>query len=148
MRTMALAETNIDDMPGELFGHALERLFVAGAADVWFTPIQMKKHRPAVKLSVLCRPELEEAVVTALLRETTTLGVRVREVRRYEAERERYEFTSSLGPAAVKVKRLPGEPPRVAPEYDVCRALALATGVPLLEIYRVVTAEALAALSS
>ena len=146
LRTMVLVETNVDDMPGELFGHAMERLFAAGAADVWFTPIQMKKDRPAVTLSVLCLPELEEAVVQALLRETTTLGVRVREVRRYEAARERFDFTSTLGPATVKVKRLPGEPPRVAPEYEVCRALAAASGLPLLEVYHVVTAEALAAL--
>ncbi len=146
VRTMLLAETNVDDMPGELFGHALERLFAAGAADVWFTPIQMKKDRPAVMLSVLCRPELEDAVVAALLRETTTLGVRVREVRRHEAARERFDFASTLGPATVKVKRLPDEPPRVAPEYDVCRALAAASGLPLIEVYRIVTAEALAAL--
>jgi len=148
VRTMLLAETNVDDMPGELFGHALERLFAAGAADVWFTPIQMKKDRPAVMLSALCRPELEEAVVAALLRETTTLGVRVREVRRHEAARERFDFASTLGPATVKVKRLPDEPPRVAPEYDVCRALAAASGLPLIEVYRIVTAEALAALDA
>ena len=147
VRTMVLAETNVDDMPGEIFGHALERLFVAGAADVWFTPIQMKKDRPAVMLSVLCRPEREEGIVAVLLRETTTLGVRVREVRRYEAARERLDFPSSLGPAAVKVKRLPGEPPRVAPEYDVCRSLAAQTGLPLLEVYRIVSAEALAVLA-
>jgi uncharacterized protein (TIGR00299 family) protein len=146
MRTMMLAETNVDDMPGELFGHAMARLFAAGAADVWFTPIQMKKDRPAVMLSVLCRPELEEAVVAALLRETTTLGVRVREVRRYEAERERFDFPSTLGPATVKVKRLLDQPPRVAPEYEVCRTLAERSGLPLLEVYRIVTAEALAAL--
>lgn len=148
MRTMVLAETNIDDMPGELFGHALERLFAAGAADVWFTAIQMKKDRPAVTLSVLCRPELEETVVAVMLRETTTLGVRVRELRRYEAAREAFDFVSSLGPATVKVKRLPGEPPRVAPEYDVCRALASASGLPLLEVYRIITAEALTRLSA
>jgi uncharacterized protein (TIGR00299 family) protein len=146
VRSMVVLETNIDDMPAELFGHALELLFAAGAADVWFTPIQMKKNRPATMLSVLCRPEQEGAMVDLLLRETSTLGVRARDVRRYEAERERFEFASSLGPAAVKVKRLPGEPPRVAPEYDVCRALAARSGLPLLEVYRIITAEAEAAL--
>ncbi|MBI2761199.1 MAG: nickel pincer cofactor biosynthesis protein LarC [Chloroflexi bacterium] len=147
VRTMTLAETNIDDMSGEMFGHAMERLFAAGAADVWFTPIQMKKDRPGVMLSVLCRLELEQQVVAALLHETTTLGVRVREVRRYEAERERFDFSSSLGQATVKVKRLTGEPPHAAPEYDVCRGLAASSGLPLLEVYRIVTAEALAALA-
>jgi pyridinium-3,5-bisthiocarboxylic acid mononucleotide nickel chelatase len=142
VRTMLLVETNIDDMPGEFFGYAMERLFAAGAADVWYTPIQMKKDRPALMLSVLCRPELEDAVVATLLRETSTLGVRVREVRRHEAPREQVQFSSSLGPAAVKVKRLPGQPPHIAPEYDACRALAAATGLPLAEVYRIVSEEA------
>ncbi|MER3418999.1 MAG: nickel pincer cofactor biosynthesis protein LarC [Chloroflexota bacterium] len=145
-RSMVVLETNIDDMPAELFGHALDQLFAAGAADVWFTPIQMKKNRPATMLSVLCRPEQESIMVDLLLRETSTLGVRARDVRRYETERERFEFASSLGSAAVKVKRLAGEPPRVAPEYEVCRALATRTGLPLLEVYRIVTTEAEAAL--
>jgi uncharacterized protein (TIGR00299 family) protein len=147
VRPMVVLETNIDDMPAELFGYALERLFAAGAVDVWFTPIQMKKNRPATMLSVLCRPEQEAALVDLLLHETSTLGVRVREVQRYEAARERFEFQSSLGPAVVKVKRLAGEPPRVAPEYDVCRALAARSGLPLLEVYRIITSEALATLT-
>jgi hypothetical protein len=147
VRPMVVLETNIDDMPAELFGYALERLFAAGAVDVWFTPIQMKKNRPATMLSVLCRPEQEAALVDLLLHETSTLGVRVREVQRYEAAREQFEFQSSLGPAVVKVKRLAGEPPRVAPEYDVCRALAARSGLPLLEVYRIITSEALATLT-
>jgi uncharacterized protein (TIGR00299 family) protein len=148
VRTMLLAETNVDDMPGEFFGHAMERLFAAGAVDVWFTPIQMKKDRPATMLSVLCRPELEEVVVATLLRETSTLGVRVREVRRHEAPRERIDFDSSLGPATVKVKRMPGGPPHVAPEYEVCRTLAVQSGLPLAEVYRIVSQEATEHLSA
>ncbi len=93
-------------------------------------------------LAALCAPERQEEVARVLLRETTTLGVRVTPVSRYEAGRETLEFESSLGPAAVKVKRLPGEAPRVAPEYEACRALALATGMPLLEVYRIVESEA------
>lgn len=142
VRTMLVIETNIDDMPAELFGHVQERLLAAGAADVWFTPIQMKKNRPAVMLSALCRPELEGEVAALLLAETTTLGMRVHEVRRHEAEREELHFQSSLGPAAVKVKRLPGRPPRAAPEYEVCRVLASATGLPLIEVYGIVAREA------
>jgi uncharacterized protein (DUF111 family) len=99
-------------------------------------------------LSVLCSADREEAVTSLLLRETSTLGVRVREVARHEAQREVIEFTSSLGPAAVKVKRLPGEPPRVSPEYEACRRIAEATGVPLVEVYRVVEREALELLAS
>jgi len=139
---MLLAETNIDDMSPEILGYVQERLFASGAADVWLTPIQMKKGRPGVTLSVLCPVEAEGAIVSLLLRETSTLGVRLREVRRQEAEREVLEFESSLGPAVVKVKRLPGEPPQVAPEYEVCRRLAEASGRPLAEVYRIVQAEA------
>ncbi len=140
--TMLLVETNIDDMNPELYAFAQERLFEAGAADVWFAPIQMKKNRPGVLLSALCPREREDAVVAALLRETSTLGVRVREVARHEAQRESLEFESSLGPAAVKVKRLPQRPPAVAPEYEACVRLARARGLPLAEVYRIVEAEA------
>jgi uncharacterized protein (TIGR00299 family) protein len=141
-RRMRVIETNIDDMPAEQLAYAQESLMAAGAADVWFTPIQMKKNRPAVMLSVLCHEGAESALVGLVLRETTTLGVRVREVGRYEAEREVLEFESSLGPAAVKVKRLPGEAPRIAPEFEVCRRLAQERSMPLSEVYRIVAAEA------
>ena len=140
-RPMLLIETNIDDMTGEMLAYARDKLLDAGAADAWFTSIQMKKGRPGVMLSVICSEADEEAVARLLLRETSTLGVRVRPVHRWEAEREVIEFESSLGPAAVKVKRIPGEPPRVAPEYEACKRLAEATGLPLAEVYRVVEAE-------
>lgn len=140
--TMLLIETNIDDMNPELYAYAQERLFAAGAADVWFAPVQMKKNRPGVLLSVLCPIEREDAIADVLLRETSTLGVRVREVRRHEAERETLEFASSLGPTAVKVKRLPGRPPAVAPEYEACARLARERGLPLAEVYRTIQAEA------
>jgi hypothetical protein len=145
---MLLLETNIDDMNPELFPYVQERLFAAGAADVWFVPIQMKKNRPGTLLSVLCPREREDSVVRLLLRETSTLGVRVSEVRRHEAQRESLTFESSLGPAAVKVKRLEGEPPRVSPEYEECRRLARRTGLSLEEVYRLVAREALEHLSA
>jgi uncharacterized protein (TIGR00299 family) protein len=141
-RRLRLIETNVDDSTGEILGYVQESLMAAGAADVWFTPIQMKKSRPAVMVSVLCQEAREPEMVRLLLRETTTLGVRVRDVGRYEAEREAFEFESSLGPAAVKLKRLPGESPRVAPEYEVCRRIAQERGIPLAEVYRIVAAEA------
>ncbi|MBI2913691.1 MAG: nickel pincer cofactor biosynthesis protein LarC [Chloroflexi bacterium] len=140
-RPMLLIETNIDDMTGEMLAYVQEKLLAAGAADAWFTPVQMKKGRPGVVLSVICSEAGEEAVARLLLRETSTLGVRVRPVHRWEAEREALEFESSLGPAAVKVKRLPGEPPRVAPEYEACKRLAERTGLTLAEVYRLVQSE-------
>jgi hypothetical protein len=106
----------------------------------------MKKNRPATLLSVLCPHDREEAVVGLLLRETSTLGVRISEVGRREARRENLEFESSLGPATVKVKRLEGDEAQVSPEYEACRRLALQHGLPLAEVYRIVTEEARALL--
>lgn len=137
-----LLETNIDDMNPELYGWVAERLFAAGAVDVWCTPMQMKKGRPAVQLSVLCKPAAANALAAVLLRETSTLGVRTRTLARWEAERQVVRFDSSLGPAAVKLKRLDGRTVQVAPEYDLCRELALRHNLPLQEVYRLVEAEA------
>src|SRR5207253_7000214 len=133
----------IDNINPEIYGYVQERLFGAGAADVWFQPIQMKKNRPAVMVTVLCAADREPAVSNILLRETSTLGVRVTPVSRHEAKRESMQFDSSLGPAAVKVKRLPGEPPRVAPEYEACRVIAEQHNLPLAEVHRVIEREAL-----
>ncbi len=142
VRTMIVVETNIDDMNPELYGWVIEKLFDAGAVDAWCTPIAMKKNRPAVTLQALCAPESEATVVQTILRETTTLGVRVREVRRHEAPRSSLTFESSLGTVRVKVKQLADEAPHLAPEFDDCRAIALRTGKPLQEVYRIIAAEA------
>jgi uncharacterized protein (TIGR00299 family) protein len=141
--TMLLIETNIDDMIPEIYGYVQERLFEVGAADVWLTSVQMKKNRPGVLVSVLCPVERETSVVDVLLGESSTLGVRVCEVTRHEAEREIVDFESSLGSATVKVKRLPGRAPAVSPEYEVCARIASERGLALVEVYRVVQQEAL-----
>lgn len=141
-----LLETNIDDMSPEVFGYVMERLFQGGAADVWFTPIQMKKNRPAVMLSVLAPAEAEAKLVESILRETSTLGIRVRPIERREAERQIVEFQSSLGRVAVKIKRIRGVPVSVSPEFEDCCKLALERNLPLSEVFRVVTTEASAQL--
>ncbi len=134
-------ETNIDDMNPELYGYVAEQLFAAGALDVWYTPVQMKKGRPGTQISVLSRLDKAADLAALLLRETSTLGVRTTVMARWEAERSVVQFASTLGPAAVKVKRWQGELVQVAPEYESCRALALESGLPLAEVYRRLEAE-------
>ncbi|MDY6916412.1 MAG: nickel pincer cofactor biosynthesis protein LarC [Chloroflexota bacterium] len=141
-RPMALLETNIDDMTPEIQGYVLESLLERGALDVWFTPIHMKKNRPAVMLSVLCTPEAEADMVEMIARETSTLGVRLQRVERHEFEREEMSFHSSLGDVRVKLKRLRGERIGLSPEFEDCRCLALEHGLPLQEVYRTVMSEA------
>jgi len=145
-RKLLLLETNIDDMSPELYGYVMERLFERGALDVWFTPIQMKKNRPAVMLSVLAPSEVEGEIVETILRETSTLGVRVQWMARHQSEREIIQFDSSLGQVTVKVKRLHGKRVSLSPEFEDCRRLAQEQGLPLQEVYRIVTAEASARL--
>ena len=139
---LLLLETNIDDMNPELYGYIMELLFERGALDVWFTPIQMKKNRPAVMLSILAPPEAEGQVVETLLQETSTLGLRVQQVGRHHAAREVVQFDSSLGRLGVKVKRLHGKRVSFSPEFEDCQRLAREHGLPLQEVYRIVTAEA------
>lgn len=139
---LSLIETNLDDCTGEVMGYVQERLFEIGARDVWFTPIQMKKNRPATMLSVIVSDDNEREAVGIILRETTTLGVRVRPITRYEAGREIRSLETSLGTALVKVKIIGGEAVSVSPEYEDCRRLAIETGLPLQQINNTVQREA------
>ena len=131
-----LLETNLDDVPGVVLGYAQERLFAMGALDVWCTPIQMKKNRPATILSALVPPELEAAAVELILRETPTLGIRTRAVERHVADRESVNINTELGPISVKVKSLEGVAVSAAPEPDDCRRIALDKGIPFQEVYQ------------
>jgi uncharacterized protein (DUF111 family) len=133
---MSLLETNVDDMNPELWDFVFERLFAAGAADVWLQPVQMKKNRPASLLGALCEIAKQEAVVAALLRETTTLGVRVSNVRRAALPREMREVQTAWGVVRVKVARWPEHGlMRAAPEYEDVKRLAGEHGVTAREIY-------------
>ena len=143
-----LIETNVDDMGGNLMGYLHERLFDMGARDVWFTPIQMKKNRPGTMISAIVPSDLELQAVDLIMRESSTLGVRVRPVARYEAERAVVEVDTSLGRAEVKIKRLGGQDVGVSPEYESCRRIALQEGMPLQDVYGVVQREAEQALLS
>ena len=137
-----LIETNIDDMSGEMLGYVQERLFDMGARDVWFTPIQMKKNRPATMLSVIVSAENEAETVDLVMRETSTLGVRVRQLERIEAERDVVQVETSLGKVAVKLKRLNGVVVSIAPEYEDARARALEHSLSLQEVFSRIQREA------
>jgi uncharacterized protein (TIGR00299 family) protein len=135
-------ETNIDDSTGEVLGYVHELLMEMGALDVWFTPIQMKKNRPATMLSVLVGRDLVDAAADLIFKETSTLGIRRRPVRRYEAERQVVNVDTSLGVVPVKLKRVGDTIAQAAPEYEACRAIARGTGLPLVEVMRIVSNEA------
>ncbi|MDP9309772.1 MAG: nickel pincer cofactor biosynthesis protein LarC [Chloroflexota bacterium] len=141
---VVLLETNIDDQPGEQLAYVAERLLgLAEAADsswpraldVWWTPIGMKKGRSAIMLSVLVRPADEEAIVTTIFRETTSLGLRRQPVERWTCARNVRTVTTAWGSVRVKEQRWGDELLGAAPEYEDCAALARAHHVPLRSVY-------------
>jgi uncharacterized protein (TIGR00299 family) protein len=139
---VVMLETNVDDISPQILGYVQERLFTLGAMDVWHTPIQMKKNRPGVLLSVLVPESLEGQAVALLFRETSTLGVRRRDVDRHVADREMRDVDTDFGKVPVKVKLLDGAIVAAVPEYDVCRAIALEKGIALQEVMAQVTQSA------
>jgi hypothetical protein len=139
---VVIVETSIDNMNPEFFGFVMDRLFDAGAMDVVWVPIQMKKNRPGTMLQALCPPEHLNAIVNCILTETTSLGVRYHEARRYFLERDHITLDSSFGRIPVKRIRYSRGEVRYAPEYEVCRRIALEKGVPLRRVYEIVSREA------
>lgn len=132
---LVLIETNIDDMNPQFFGNIMNRLFAAGALDVYLTPIYMKKNRPATLMGVVARRQDEPALAHLILAETSTLGMRVQPVYRYTAQREIKKVVTPYGEIPVKIKILDGRPIQAMPEYDACSALAAEQNVPLSEVY-------------
>lgn len=136
-------ETNIDDMNPQLYAAVSDRLFAEGARDVWLTPVQMKKGRPGVVLSAIVAAADEDKVADLLLRETTTLGVRIHPLAgRHEARREMREVTTPFGTVRVKVKWIDAEAEGAAPEYDDCARLARERAVPARLVYEAAFAAA------
>ena len=131
---VSLLETNLDDMTPELIGAAMDRLFAAGALDVYLTPIHMKKNRPGTMLSAIVPLEREGEIAGLILRETTTLGVRVHRRWRYKADRRSESVDTPWGAVRVKVKSLDGNV-TVAPEYDDCLRVAREQNVSIADVY-------------
>jgi uncharacterized protein (TIGR00299 family) protein len=133
-------ETNIDDMTPEALGYLMERLFAAGALDVAFSPLQMKKNRPGTLVTVICLPADRERLGRLVLAESTAIGVRTYPVRRMTLAREVRERQTSLGLVRIKTVRVESGA-RSTPEFDDCRRIALERELPLLEVVRTIERE-------
>ena len=133
---------NIDDMTGEDLGAAMELLLEAGALDVWFEQIQMKKNRPAVKFCALALPEDKARVAELMLRHTTTLGVRMSEVERLMLARDIRTVGTRFGNVRVKRGTLGGDVIKEMPEYDDVRRIARETGLPMSAVRAAVAEDA------
>ena len=133
-----LLEATIDDMDAEMFGRFMEIALAGGALDVFFTSIQMKKNRPGVLLSVLCKEKDRDSLVEAVFRETTTLGIRIIPQERWVLDREVRRVELELGSVRVKVGRFRGEIVNIAPEYEDLKSIADSSGLPLKQVKQLV----------
>lgn len=140
--SILVVEAGIDDMNPEFFGFVMERLFEAGALDVCWIPVHMKKNRPGTLLQALCAPDRLNDIVELILTETSTLGVRHYEAGRHILDREIVTVESSFGPVPVKRVSRPPHPAHHVPEYEVCRRIALERKLPLRRVYETVLREA------
>jgi uncharacterized protein (TIGR00299 family) protein len=132
--TIRVLEANLDDMNPQIFGYLLGKALAAGALDVFATPVQMKKNRPGMLVSILCKPEDESKFREMLFAETTTLGVRSHLVERHVLPREFVKVATRFGEVRVKISRAGGQVLHASPEYEDCRKLAEEKHVPLHEI--------------
>lgn len=132
--TIAQVETNIDDMSPQLYEPLVERLFEAGALDVYLTPVIMKKGRPGVVLTALCEPARAAELARTLFEESPTIGVRWTQYQRTRLDREMVVLSTIYGPLTFKVSRLEGRVLTVTPEFEEVRRLAREKGLPIREV--------------
>jgi len=128
---VTVIETAVDDLTPQLVGYVMEQALAAGALDVMVTPVQMKKNRPGHLFTLLCEREKANSLCNLLLRETTTLGVRVREERRQCLQRKIATVSTTWGDVHVKLAYLNGELTNCSPEFDDCRRIAEQHKIPL-----------------
>jgi uncharacterized protein (TIGR00299 family) protein len=134
IETIVSLECEIDDMNPQIFGPLMDRLHAAGALDVFYAPVQMKKNRPGTLVTVLAQPDRREAIADLLFRETTTIGVRWQEMSRERLERETVAVGTPVGEVRVKVARRAGRVVNAQPEFEDCVRIAHAQGVPIKEV--------------
>jgi uncharacterized protein (TIGR00299 family) protein len=133
---LVMTETNLDDLNPQIYGHVMERLFERGALDVTFTPIQMKKNRPGILVSVLSHPTDAAAMEKVIFSETSTIGIRRHTIERHALARKFAKVVTPYGQVSVKIVQIEDGKFRATPEYEDCRQLAVSSGIPLWDIYR------------
>jgi uncharacterized protein (TIGR00299 family) protein len=133
--TVAVLETNLDDINSEILGQFVEKALESGALDVFHTPIQMKKNRPGVLLTVICAESDADEFTEVILRETTSFGVRRYSVNRRKLAREFVQVQTTYGEVTVKLGRLDGHLVQAAPEFESCKTVAAESNVPLKDVY-------------
>ena len=132
---VAVVETNIDDLNPELYEPVMEKLFAAGALDVFMNPIMMKKNRPGVLLAAICDPDKAKTIAEIILTETSTFGVRISVSQRVCLERHREEITTEFGAVGIKVGEKDGRMVTASPEYEDCKKAANNHAVPIRLVY-------------
>ena len=134
-RSVVVVETEIDDMNPQIFGPLIDQLMAAGALDVFYTPIQMKKNRPGTLLSIVACPEHRVQLTSIVFRETTSIGVRYTEMQRECLDRETVEVVTPLGRVKIKVALRDGEILNASPEFEDCARLAAQSGRPVKDVH-------------
>jgi pyridinium-3,5-bisthiocarboxylic acid mononucleotide nickel chelatase len=138
---ITVIETNVDDMSPQIYGYFVERALAGGALDVFSTPVQMKKNRPGLLVTILTEPVNAAPLIDLVFRETTTLGVRTHEVRRKILDREFVTVATPFGEVQMKVSRMNGTVLNATPEYEDCQRIAAQKGIPLKQVIAAATFE-------
>ena len=136
---IVVVECEIDDMNPQIFGSVMDQLYAAGALEVYFAAVQMKKNRPGTLLTILARPEQRQVLTAIVFRETTTIGVRHHEVTRERLEREIAAVQTPLGSVRFKIARRAGEIVNVSPEFEDCLRIASERGIPVKDVQAIAT---------
>ena len=131
---ISVIEANLDDMNPQIYGYFLEKALAAGALDVYTTPVQMKKNRPGTLLTVLCKPQDSNTLISLIFAETTTFGARTYTAQRRTLPRESVNVHTQFGDVRIKLSRVNGRILHVAPEFEDCRKLAVEKNVPLQRV--------------